>query len=603
MFLRNLVTILLTLFFTNQPVLLALECRDLFRYTQEANPSFFISDKPFSLLSKINSSFDRFKKGRRGVSDPNSYIEIDTFEGSSNKPYPVIKVDMSILSEDEVNLVTQQPLALINSPTTMILVLDSSIKKSSIKSISYQGTKLKVTKIKTLDDKTLYQLSSEKNLKIDDDYAQAQKDNPEVKTLQEFLSLYNIPQNEGQMLEFLYPPMQSVINITLLNESDYKDEVELYEDIYSKIYSISQQIREEGEKSIVFDKDDEIKNKMYHSLFRHVFSKLEGFYQVRSVFSFFDNSELNDGEDERIKEQAQNQKWFPQTSLDTRWYDNMAILNNIIFRTSNDQDFDQKLDELVNNLKVVNIGWSLKHNLQLSLDDNEIKQETKILLKKIIWLVRRIDQEIKGLPPELKFLRSLLDPYIEQGGCTATVVSSNTIITAAHCLEFSDAVRIQIGGKKIESIAYYIHPGHLIKDYEDSGLADIGIVRFPDGTFDNMIHAKINFSADRKNAIFTTTQGKSNIRKVILAKFENDYFKDNDFTSDAFFYKSFKGLRPGDSGSPLFGQDGSLIGVLQGIPRLNDNLNNISMIEDNRDFIEWVVSIDPKVKIRGVNID
>ncbi len=82
------------------------------------------------------------------------------------------------------------------------------------------------------------------------------------------------------------------------------------------------------------------------------------------------------------------------------------------------------------------------------------------------------------------------------GSCTSSVISHNTLITAAHCLEDENtkakAIKAKLPSKKVvEAKASYTNDKY---DYnkDDTDDYDIGIVVFEDHTFDEIMPLKIS---------------------------------------------------------------------------------------------------------------
>ncbi len=105
------------------------------------------------------------------------------------------------------------------------------------------------------------------------------------------------------------------------------------------------------------------------------------------------------------------------------------------------------------------------------------------------------------------------------------------------------------------------------------------------------------------------TQGRSNRRKLIMMDlinkkdFSEDYFDHPEKNPNIYKYKSFLKARHGDSGSSLFNEDDEIVGILTRMSSEDptEGWNGFAPVVANMDFINEVIRIDPKVKIRGIN--
>ena len=105
------------------------------------------------------------------------------------------------------------------------------------------------------------------------------------------------------------------------------------------------------------------------------------------------------------------------------------------------------------------------------------------------------------------------------GACSAVVVSSNTVLTAAHCLERALMVEVIINGKAFYAQATYPHP-EFDSQYKDP-THDIGIIRFPDGTFSDISPVRISLRKLQdvrhdKTLVFSSVQGLTNLKKISI---------------------------------------------------------------------------------------
>lgn len=105
------------------------------------------------------------------------------------------------------------------------------------------------------------------------------------------------------------------------------------------------------------------------------------------------------------------------------------------------------------------------------------------------------------------------------GACSAVVVSSNSVLTAAHCLERALAIEVVINGKSFYAQASYPHP-EFDSQHKDP-THDIGIIRFPDGTFSDIPPVRISLRKlhdlrKDKSFVFSSVQGLTNLKKISI---------------------------------------------------------------------------------------
>ena len=521
----------------------------------------------------------------------------------------------------------------------MLVALDSDIETSTIKEVRYLDKTLTVSKIGSLEDKVVYRLKSNETLKVPVDYVKTQKNDPEARQLQNLFHLYNIPQDAGGMLEFLFSPVQSVITMQMLVDySDiYRGKKKFDTDNPDQLHQVfnhliqvfpHQNIHYHEVKPIKMS-DDKKKQKSRTTLKEKIFKSLVFMYLNYSQKRWFWVKDY--GERNEITKRINIEK----TESSTNWEEFMKIFIDILnsesvlkYRTQLPREFPKltenpkffdwtypwenfitgvddkiyRLNEIIAEERVKQFDILLefiveKHNISDSQRAQILKKKKEefisddiaekiIMLKKIICLYSfYLNRSLSLVPPTVTL------------GCTATVVSSNTVITAAHCIQSI----IQSGGKitanvegllTSDAVAYYSNPKY-VRDNGTSGY-DIAIVRFPDDTFKDVVQSKVNIHGNHDSVTLVGTQGKSTLRKIIIMDKKNN---DNDPRGLLYKYKSYKSTRPGDSGSPIFNIDDDIVAVLSG------GSNSCAPLENNMDFIELVTRIDPKVKIRGVNIE
>ncbi len=653
-----------------------------------------VTNSKYNTLSKITSSYDRFTKGR-DTSKSNSHIVIDEYRGSSGlRPYPVVKVELQIKDSSDADK-TQEKSALINSSTSMLMVLDNSIKRSSIKGASYQGEPLKISKVKSLEDKTIYLLTSKKELEVVDDYAQ-QQNNSESRKLQDFLLLYDIPQNLSGMLEVLFPPVQSVVAIRdygayhlingrfdrndtntlkqlayvafekLVGETQSEDIHSYYQ--YNKMFRknisyLVSVLRNQSSDPIWFwvkdlensnprwfwvkdleNSSDSIKRK--EAEFQDTSTKWEEFMKL--FVDVLNSESLKDIRQKVLKDVIKSKSSYGSIDWSYPWEDFVSGVDDKIDEMGELLDDGTILTRQYYKLSILHMRMNpyVRDNLKFDYDIQSIfhdglpsnvdylsddkkkvveefrsnwKRELRLVLKKIACLTA-IYLNVGALNDRSLDLNSL-DTHIllQGGGCTGTIVSSNTIITAAHCLEKilrnGGTIKTTANGSKglyknaridratynAEAVAYYINPKFF--RVRKTTMHDIAIVRFPDDTFKDIFPSKVNPRGKFESGVMVGTQGSPNRRKLIMMDlinkedFSEDYFDHPEKKSSLYYnYGSYEKSLPGDSGSSLFNEDDEIVGILHGG-------NTFAPIAANMDFIRKVIRMDPKVEIRGINKD
>ncbi len=644
-------------FFVNQTALFAedeeyLDCANLFKYPESMvkrritdyemiwrHGAFDARDSsellpPRSRYSTLTwlSPFNRYTLNRGDIKSENSYSYAEIYRNTdkSFRPYPVVKVDLQIKTSNNEDSTNHQEIkTLINTSTSMLMVLDKSIKKSSIKEISYLGTPLMISKTKIVGDKRVYLLKSNASLKVDRDYAQKQKADLEARTLQEFFSLYNIPDDKSGMLDFLYPPVQSVVSVsqnidyTSLNKGLKK--FDRNKEVLTQVYSFLMNALEIRDRS--FDEIEELEDDddNFEEFESRVWTKDIMVDILRSI--------------ERMYRDSPYDRWFKITDPIER--EEITKRANYQQKTSKHwEEFMKVFVDILNSKSIRNLLKNIPQEISDKITDPEKLDWGDPWEKYITGVEDKVERLSELLDKEddeeptfyylnpLKriifmfayyYNRQLSTNFFQKDNCTATVVSSNTIITAAHCvgtyidqegkgkvfaIHFSKSLSEDTWDHVItsntEAIACYMNPKYSIFQSSIPAYADVAICRFPDDTFKDVFPSKVNPKGKFESGIMVGTQGNAHKRRVILMDLENkenfprDYLDHPEKYPGYYSYKSYEPSRPGDSGSALFNEDDEIVGILHGG-------NSFSLIALNMDFINEVIRIDPKVKIRGIN--
>ncbi len=461
------------------------------------------------------------------------------------------------------------------------------------------------------------------------------------KTIPNYLAMYDFDEDRYNFFASLYPPMKSVIPIqgvfaqqrsslhlfewmSFLGNTNLRSDhsrlgrarLEIVRQIESFLYDRLMQ------GGMVFFDNIELNQKELSKIYTNMYQtfgidvKTEFstfFYKVDEILSSEKIKNINDGSHQFIMTLPANDPWvikfFSGISLREEFKEQIEELSNLIF----DPETYKKLDEKINNSKDTD---SDSVNLEESFSKIDLKEQIQIVLEQLI----------------LKYAFKLYTPvFINDGwmtkqingGCSAVIASSNTLITAAHCIDIREIVKgesmrivINHKGKDISSVAYYIHPQQFHYAYlntegvnEDTlykaeildpkkvtDLHDIAIIRFPDGTFDGEYQSQVGPSSSLDSGIFVGTQASPHIRRIISMSTKSK--TDEPILNE--YYTSVNRTIPGDSGGPLFGEDNKVIGILYGGEH-DGRSSRFSLIRENEDFLRWVISVDPKVKINGLN--
>ncbi len=227
--------------------------------------------------------------------------------------------------------------------------------------------------------------------------------------------------------------------------------------------------------------------------------------------------------------------------------------------------------------------------------------------------VSRMGKTIDLDPDLYEQLKSVLRGYFHllcEGsffyGCSGVVVSSNTIITASHCLNGSSKLSYLKGNTKIDAQAFYC-----------DDVYDIAVVRFSDGTFSDIRPVKVSliYPYIRERLIVVGASGKKNYRRMGFIKVDDLYQGAiKNIVDDNSFY-----LTDGDSGGAVFNRMGELVAIssstrkfsatflttIEGSKKLIDVRRRADyfIILKGSNLFEKAIAQDPKFKIRGINLD
>ena len=206
------------------------------------------------------------------------------------------------------------------------------------------------------------------------------------------------------------------------------------------------------------------------------------------------------------------------------------------------------------------------------------------------------------------FLKSSSDSISR---CSAVIVSHNTVLSAAHCLEDSLFVFFKPPNKNVvHAKEVYIHP-----DYTPSSVLDkhdFAMIRFPDGTFDGFDFVPINTNLpdNHEDLIIVGTEGKFDIKKINLEKKiipSLDFIKENsDYSPDIIVTSSNNKSSPlaeGDSGGAVFNKNNELVAIhFASVPEDFDfNYDFHASMKANLSFIRRVIETHPDTDF-GLNL-
>ena len=249
--------------------------------------------------------------------------------------------------------------------------------------------------------------------------------------------------------------------------------------------------------------------------------------------------------------------------------------------------------------------WTQNENALL-----EIRKELKSI-KKLLGLDKKLE---KLLEKTIKWLFYSYYRGFLFNSCTGVIVSHNTLITAGHCIVGKNYISFHRGNKHIKTLAQYL-----------SETVDLGVLRFPDGTFSGMRVAKFPDGGSLGSWGYSSQLTREDKLIVVSSKDESEhkrigFINIKDISKGIIQSKNTHGyfaMKNGDSGSPLFNDKEELIGISVGTKvskvtsgdkylgvkstkyELTDCFIDLSYY---RDFFLDIIKKDPKVKIAGINL-
>lgn len=482
--------------------------------------------------------------------------------------------------------------AVLTSSFSATIVLPSKFSFNEFPVITYQGTPLNIKDINKFKNHFVIRLTSVSSLTTKDKQSSSDistdtdtgsiSQNIDKDELIEFLSLKKIPDSSFSDSDFLtsvYPPIESIIQISLQRHPLKEIGIDNLEDIYLSIINrlapyghIAQQLR-----------------KMYKA------------HKYRRSYQGFKPSSWK-------KALTIFQKILMEDPLNLKSnhynYSSTNDWHNWVLRSFIPHSIREYVNELSNLLGLKNVKFALSS-----------------LIKGLSWVY-------------------FIDPQVEKEmtDCSGIIVSSNTLLTAAHCLKNADShsyLSITRNQTSIKSEAIYIHPKYsnidddmLLEKGEPS--YDIGIVRFPEGTF--LPHEIIPVSTlpldtSKTSSMVVTGTKASDTTKFIaivplvdknsfLLRHHNSRRSQGVFSQlglTAFLQyelshyndiirtqkKPFLGeLSHGDSGGALINQQNQVVGINS---QTSQGMSVHSSIYFNLNFIKETLKQDPKLKISGIN--
>ena len=384
-----------------------------------------------------------------------------------------------------------------------------------------------------------------------------------------------------------------------------------------------------------------------------IFSKIFDMYEISQYYRWFsidDSSEYSLISSKMVptKSYSQNNRWLDFMKIFTQvlnsksvqdlrqlsWEDEASERASIFLDWSLSaskyriEGVDDKIDQLIDILYYTDLPKDTrKYKSQNSVSkEKKLRSDRIMVLKDIIAMFSMSLFSGANTYDFGNERDNLFKPYwVNEDKCSATIVSSNTLITSASCLKDlapGDRVEVKIGDKLYHSAAYYINPNYLkqIAKGKSGSSVDVAVIRFPEGTFLGITPSTLSFSKFTDKGSLVVPDKLTDKREVL--------YQVNIEGSDSLVI-SDNGVK--DFGSPVFNDKNEFIGVTAGSisgyvmdSRTEEySLVNypISTISKDRNgsykvkvlatsfadtsiqyFFKLVSLVDPGVKIKGLNV-
>ncbi len=264
-------------------------------------------------------------------------------------------------------------------------------------------------------------------------------------------------------------------------------------------------------------------------------------------------------------------KYMPSVVRITSWLPASISENTVISALnlmSQDKLFGEVVSPIIDRLVKIKQKYPSVYKTTISLFASTIT-----LYKRHPEYLDDLREQLE-LPEEYQInLKQVIEKITEtmgynMGSCPGVVVSHNAILIAAHCIVGRASTFYYDGEKFIDAKEYFYITDVLASSNGMS--SDVGVVVFPDHTFDKIDPLKVGESSasyDKAGVIGVRAEGKDKIKKDVRLVKQRDLFL-------------FQGgieefLKEGEFGmfGPLINQEGQLIGLAVG--HTNDNKGQI----------------------------
>ena len=216
-------------------------------------------------------------------------------------------------------------------------------------------------------------------------------------------------------------------------------------------------------------------------------------------------------------------------------------------------------------------------------------------LIKYMYLSKTFEQNLRDVLEVINGYNRT-DSWLYGGNCSAVVVSSNVLLTAAHCIFNRVAIGAFVDGKIVDANLFYHELA--VMGSKQKFLFDVGVLIFPEHTFDNYLPLRVKSPYDLREdkmygAIGIDAAGVKNWGQVNVEKKGGIYLASQ---SSPF--------RPsqGESGGPLINSRGEIVGLISGEAeddsgKLYDMYVDL-LSEANYSFLQGLVR--QGIKINGI---